>query len=126
VEKQVSYSKAPSGVPGVETALPLLLDWVNKGEVRLKQVVALMSENPARIYNIQKRGKLEPGFFADIVAVDLKLTKKIKNSRLYTKCGWSPFEGVQLTGWPIMTIVNGRVVFKDDEIVGSPTGREVF
>ena len=125
-EKHCSYSKAPSGVPGLETALPLFLDWFNKGEVGLNQIVTLMSENPALIYNIQKRGKLEPGYLADIVVVDLELTKEIKNSRLYTKCVWSPFAGMQLTGWPIMTIVNGRVVFKDGDIVGRPGGREVF
>ncbi len=103
--------KYPSGVAGCETALPLMLNAVNKGKISLTKVVKLMCENPARIFKIKKKGKIEPGYDADIVIIDMKKRKKVNEKKLYTKCKLSPFNGKILKGWPIVTIVGGKVVF---------------
>lgn len=104
------------GVPGLETMLPLLLDAVNKKRITLEKVVKLTSENPARIFKIKKRGKIEPGYYADLTIIDMNLEKEVDAKKLFTKCGWSPFSGWKLKGWPVATIVNGHIVFKDGEI----------
>jgi dihydroorotase len=103
--------KPPYGVPGVETTLPLLLNAVNEKRISLKRVVELCCENPARIFGILGKGFIKPGFDADLVVVDMGLTKEVKNEELFTKCKWSPFNGWKLMGWPAMTFVNGNVVF---------------
>lgn len=125
-EKGLLYEKAPSGMPGVETMLPLMLDFVRNGEFSIQGLVRCMSENPARIFNLLNRGALAPGYFADIVIVDENLTRIVKNNRMYTKCGWSAFSGRSLTGFPYATIVNGEVAFIGGKIVGSPAGRNVM
>ncbi|MFH2027874.1 MAG: amidohydrolase family protein [Nanoarchaeota archaeon] len=109
--KEEKENEEPFGVPGVETMLPLLLDAVNKGRISLEKVVELCSENPAKIFGIKNKGLIKEGYDADLVIVDLKLEKQIKIEELATKCGWSSFEGMKLKGWPVMTIVNGNVVF---------------
>ncbi len=108
--------KFPAGVPGVETMLPLMLDAVNKGKITLQKLVELTSRNPANIFGIQNKGLLKPGYDADLVIIDMNLKKKVKNSELFTKCGWSPFNNKILKGWPIMTIVNGNVVYENSRI----------
>jgi len=101
----------PCGVPGCETALPLMLDAVNKGKISLTKVVRLMSSNPAKIFKIKNKGAIKEGYDADLVIIDMDKKKKIVNSKLYTKCKWSPFEGKILKGWPVTTIVGGNIVF---------------
>jgi len=105
------------GVPGTETMLPLLLDAVNKGRLKLQQITKLCCENPAKIFAIRNRGILREEYHADLTIVDMKKEKKVENDRLFTKCKWSPFNGKTLKGWPILTIVNGNVVFENDQIV---------
>jgi dihydroorotase len=104
------------GVPGLETMLPLLLDAVNKGKLSLEQVVRLTSANPSRIFRIRERGEIRRGNFADLTIIDMSLEKEVENAKLFTKCGWSPFNGWRLKGWPVMTMVNGNVVFDNGEI----------
>jgi dihydroorotase len=103
----------PHGVPGCETVLPLMLDAVNKKRISLTHVVRLMSSNPAKIFGIKNKGAVREGYDADLVIVDMKKRKKVVNSRLYTKCKWSPFNGKILKGWPAVTIVGGNIVFDD-------------
>ena len=103
----------PSGVPGCETALPLMLDAVNKGRISLTQVARLMSTNPARIFRIKNKGMIKEGYDADLVIVDINKRKKVIGKKLYTKCKWSPFEGKILKGWPVITIRGGEVIFDD-------------
>ena len=103
--------KYPCGVPGCETDLPLMLDAVNKNKISLTKVVRLMSTNPAKIFRIKNKGAIKEGYDADLVIVDMDKKKKIVNSKLYTKCKWSPFEGKILKGWPVTTIVGGNIVF---------------
>ena len=106
----------PAGVPGVETMLPLMLDAVNRGKLTLQKLVEMTSRNPAKIFGIQNKGLLKVGYDADLVIIDMNLKKKVKNSELLTKCGWSPFNNKILKGWPIITIVNGNVVYGNSRI----------
>ncbi len=104
------------GVPGVETMLPLLLNAVNKGRIKLGKVIELCCHNPAKIFKIKNKGFLEEGFDADLTIVDMNLEKEVKNENLFTKCGWSQFNGWKLKGWPVMTIVNGKIIFENGKI----------
>ena len=115
-EKSTDYWQAPSGVPGLETMLPLLLDAVNKKRISLHQMARLTSENPAKIFKVKNKGKLEEGYDADLVIVDMNKEKEVKNEELFTKCKWSPFNGWKLKGWPVMTIINGNVTFEDGTV----------
>jgi dihydroorotase len=123
-EKHEDFWKGPCGVPGVQTMLPLLLNSVSEGKISLVDVVRLCSTNPARIFNIQKRGKLEAGYHADICIVDMNKEKTITNSEQHSKCGWTPFDGMKIKGWPVMTLVNGNIVY-DGKINEAHKGREV-
>lgn len=125
-EKEKSYWEVPSGVPGVETMLPLLLNEVNKGNLTLDKLVELTSENPARIFNLKNKGKMKKGYDADLVLVDLNLEKEIRNEELETKCGWSPFVGWKLTGWPIKTIIRGNIIYDFPNINENIKAKEII
>lgn len=114
-EEKLSFN-FPHGVPGCETMLPLLLDAVNRGIIEIGNVIELCCENPAKIFGIKNKGKIKEGYDADITVVDMNLVKKVENNKLFTKCRWSPFNGKTLKGWPVMTIVNGNIVFEDGRI----------
>jgi dihydroorotase len=100
-EKSLPYGKAPSGIPGVETTLPLLLDAWSKGRITLKQIVRLMRERIQEIYRLPPNG--------DFVLVDPNKKAKIDEHRLKTKCGWSPYAGREIQGWPVYTILKGKI-----------------
>lgn len=91
-EKKQDYWSAPSGIPGVETTLPLMLNAVNEGKLTLKRLVQLMSANPSNIFNLEINAE---------TIVDLEKKQKVAHANLKTKCGWSPYDGFMLTGWPI-------------------------
>ncbi len=82
--------------------LPLLLDAVNKGRLTLQQLARLTSENPARLFGIKNKGRIEARYDADLAIVDMNAEKKVKNEELFTKCKWSPFNGWKLKGWPVL------------------------
>jgi dihydroorotase len=124
-EKDVPYSKAMAGMPGVETALPLMLTAAHRGEVSLQQVVHWMCEAPAQAYRIPKKGRIEVGWDADLVLVDLENFKPVRREELLSRCGWSPFEGWSLTGWPLVTIVAGQLAWKDGAIQPDVRGQEL-
>ena len=115
-EKNKPYGIAPSGMPGVETSLPLMLNQVNKGKITLQDIIKWMCENPAKIYQIKNKGFIKEGFDADIALVDLNKIKTIRAKNMQSKCGWSAFEGLKVKGWPIMTIVNGNIVYENGSI----------
>ena len=117
-EKSSGYWDAPSGVPGLETMLPLLLDAVNRNKLSLEQLARLTSESPARIFGARNKGRIEEGCDADVVIVDMNKEKEVRNGELFTKCGWSPFNGWKLKGWPVTTIVNGKVAFENGAVNG--------
>jgi dihydroorotase len=112
-EKAKPYPSSPSGMPGVQTLVPLMLDHVNAGRLSLLRLMDLTSAGPARIYGIAAKGRITVGYDADFTLVDLKRKQKIEESWLVSRCGWSPFTGVTVTGWPIATIVRGRFAMRD-------------
>lgn len=103
----------PSGVPGLETMLPLLLDAFNRGKIMLERIVELTAQTPSELFNLKGKGRLEKGFDADVVLVDLNKVKVVRGKEMSSKCGWSTFEGLELKGWPVKTFVNGNLVFDD-------------
>ncbi len=124
-EKQAPYPRSPSGMPGVQTLLPLLLDHMNAGKLTLERLVDLTSAGAQRIYNIAGKGRIAVGYDGDFTVVDLKAQTHIEQAWLQSKCGWSPFEGKPITGWPKATIIRGHVAMRDGELLGGPTGRPV-
>jgi dihydroorotase len=110
-EKEQEYPNTPSGMPGVETSLPLMLTLAMQGRCTVAQVSNWMSTAVAKAYGIPKKGAIAPGYDADLVLVDLNSYRPVLRQELLTKCGWSPFEGWSLTGWAVVTIVGGQVVY---------------
>ncbi|MFT6557117.1 dihydroorotase [Sneathiella sp.] len=124
-EKAKPYPQSPSGMPGVQTLFPLMLDHCNNGKLSLQHLMDLTSAGPARVYGIAGKGRLSLGFDGDITLVDLKRKQKIEESWLASKCGWSPFTGKTVTGWPVGTIIRGRQVMRDGQLLGSSAGQPV-
>ncbi|MEW6329602.1 MAG: amidohydrolase family protein, partial [Candidatus Micrarchaeota archaeon] len=116
-EKEKNYRAAPSGVPGVETTLPLLLDAANKKRMTLARIAQMTSSNPARIFNLKSKGALAAGKDADLVLVDLKKSRVIDGEKLFTKCNWSPFEGRKLKGAVERVFLRGEEVFDGENIL---------
>jgi dihydroorotase-like cyclic amidohydrolase len=110
--------EAPNGMPGLETFLPLLLNGVSEGWLSLERVSEIAAERPAQIYGIYPRkGVLAPGCDADMVIVDMDKEREISNEDQITACGWSPYDGMKVKGWPTMSIIRGKVVMKYDEVL---------
>ncbi len=124
-EKNKSFFDAPAGVPGVEMRVPLLLDVVNKGKITLEAFVKTCSATPAKRFGLKERGEIREGNFADIIVVDMNLEKEVKREEQHTKCGWSPYEGRVLKGWPVMTFVNGKLVY-DTKTFYENEGKDLF
>jgi dihydroorotase len=103
--------RPPSGLPGVETTLPLMLDAVNRGKIALAQLIRAFAENPARRFGLKRKGRLDLGSDANLVLVDLDRSGQVVREELATKCGWSPYEGLSLRGWPVATFVRGEPVY---------------
>ncbi|MEG4114237.1 MULTISPECIES: dihydroorotase [unclassified Microcoleus] len=115
-EKAQDYPNTPSGMPGVETSLPLMLTQAVEGRCTVAQVANWMSAAVAKAYKIPNKGAISPGFDADLVLVDLEKYRPVVREEMVTKCGWSPFEGWSLTGWPVVTVVGGKVVFEKGKL----------
>ena len=124
-EKAGDYPRTPAGMPGVQTLLPLLLDHMNAGRLTLARLVDLTSAGAQRIYNIAGKGRIAVGYDADFTLVDLEAKREITADWLASKCGWSPFEGQTVTGWPMATIIRGSIVMRDGELPGEPAGKPV-
>lgn len=123
-EKQQPYPQSPSGLPAVENSLALMLNAVHEGRCTLEQVVHWMCDAPARVWDIVNKGRITPGYDADLVLVDLQLKHTIRNEEQVTKCGWSPWDGESLTGKPVRTWVNGQTVFVDGKFDTAVRGKE--
>jgi len=118
-EKAKPYPHSPSGMPGVETSLVLMLTQVALGRCSLAQVARWMSLAPAELYGIPRKGQIAPGWDADLVLVDMDQARPVLREQVVSRCGWSPFEGWDLVGWPQATVVGGvvgyeRGVFNED------------
>lgn len=115
-EKAQEYPNTPSGMPGVETSLPLMLTQAVEGKCTVAQVSHWMSAAVAKAYKIPNKGRIAPGFDADLVLVDLDKYRPVVGAEMASKCGWSSFEGWNLTGWPVVTVVGGKVVFENGKL----------
>ncbi len=124
-EKDAEYEVCPAGVPGVETILPVMLDAVNKGLLNLDRVAQLLSSGPARIYGIKGKGRIEVGYDADLVILDMDLEREIKNAQMLTKCAWTPWDGMTLKGWPVITIIGGEVMYEGGKFISSRRAGEL-
>ncbi|MFH1158681.1 MAG: dihydroorotase [Pseudomonadota bacterium] len=124
-EKDKPYPDAPNGVPGVQTTLPIMLDHVNKGHLTLEHLVDLLSHNPQRLFQIARKGRIAVGYDADFAIVDLNKTQTITNKWIKSKCGWTPYDGIKVTGWVEGTVLGGDLVMWKDNILGSPKGKSV-
>ncbi len=121
--KKKEYPNTPSGMPGVQTILPVMLNHVNEGKLKLEQLVKLLCENPASIFGIQNKGFIKKNFDADFTIIDLEKIIEIKNEKIESKCGWSPFDGYKFKGTPAATIICGEIKMKDGKIIGDPSGK---
>ncbi|MGI9413243.1 MAG: amidohydrolase family protein, partial [Hyphomicrobiales bacterium] len=124
-EKAAAYPKSPSGMPGVQTLVPVMLDHVNAGRLTLERFVDLTSHGPGRIFQIAGKGRIAVGYDADFTVVDLKARRTITNGWSESRSGWTPFDGHEVTGWPVGTFIRGRRVMSDGEIVGPAGGEAV-
>ncbi len=120
--KNKEYPNSPSGMPGVQTLLPVMLNHVNDGKLSLNQLMNLLCENPVKIFGIQNKGFIRKDYDADFTIVDMNKIIEIQNEKIESKCGWSPFNGYKFKGTPVTTIINGKIKMKDGSIIGDPEG----
>ena len=123
VNKDKEYPNSPSGMPGVQTIFPVMIDHVNNGKLTLNQLINLMCENPCRIFGIKNKGFIKEGFDADLTIVDMKKEVIIKDEMIASKCGWTPFNNYKVKGFPVGTIVNGILVMSDGKILVESKGK---
>ena len=120
--KDKEYPNTPSGMPGVQTIFPVMLDHVNNGKLSLQQLINLMCENPCKIFGIKNKGYIKEGFDADLTIADMNKEVTIKNEMIASKCGWTPFNNYKVKGFPVGTIVNGHLVMSDGKVVEESKG----
>jgi dihydroorotase len=127
IEKKEMTPKATlPGIPGLETALPLLLTQVSSGRASLFQLISVLAENPAQIFHIKNKGCLKPGCDADLTIVDLKERFTIDSSKFHSKAKYTPFEGFKVKGRPVKVMLNGKIAMEDGEIWSKPGGAQVI
>jgi dihydroorotase len=124
-EKRKTYPASPSGMTGVQTLVPIMLDHVNAGRLTLERFVDLASHGPQRIFGMARKGRIAAGYDADFTIVDLKRTETITNASQGSKAGWTPYDGRQVTGWPVGTVIRGRRIMWEGEIAMPSQGRAV-
>lgn len=121
-EKAKPYPNSPSGMPGVQTLVPIMLDHVAHGRMSIERFVDMTSHGPQRLFGLAGKGRLAVGYDADVTIVDLQRRETITDAWSATRSGWTPYHGVTVTGWPVGTIVRGRRVMWENEIVTPSTG----
>ncbi len=124
-EKAKVYPASPSGMTGVQTLVPLMLDHVNAGRLSLQRFVDLTSAGPARLFGIATKGRIAAGYDADFTVVDLRRRETIIDSWIKSRAGWTPYNGVTVTGWPIGTFIRGRKVMWEGELTGASQGEAI-
>jgi dihydroorotase len=122
-EKAKPYPQSPSGLTGVQTMVPLMLNHVAEGRLSLQRMVDLLSTSQARVFGIVGKGRIAKGYDADFTIVDLNATRTIENKWIASKVGWTPFDGMTVRGWAVMTIIRGQLVMRDDTLLGTPIGQ---
>jgi dihydroorotase len=124
-EKAKPYPESPSGMTGVQTLVPLMLDHVNAGRLSIERFVDLSSHGPARIFNIAEKGRIAVGYDADLTVVDLARRQTITNSWVASRCAWTPYDGLEVTGWPVGTVIRGSRVMWEGDLVTPAGGKPV-
>ena len=124
-EKSRPYPASPSGMPGLQTLVPVMLDFVAKGRLTIERFVDLTSHGPARIFGIAGKGRIAEGYDADMTIVDLSAKREISNEWIESRCKWTPYHGMTVTGWPKGTILRGRRVMWEDTIIGKAAGQPI-
>jgi dihydroorotase len=124
-EKSKTYPASPSGMTGVQTLVPIMLDHVNAGRLTLLRFVDLTSAGPARLFGIARKGRIAVGYDADVTVVDLKRREMITDKWVASRAGWTPYDGVKVTGWPVGTIIRGRKVMWDGGLATPAQGERV-
>ena len=124
-EKALEYPASPSGTPGVQTFVPIMLNHINNGKLTLERFVDLVCYGPHRLHQIASKGRIARGYDADFTIIDLKKQMTITNAQQKSKAGWTPFDGMRVTGWVSKTIIRGHIVMQDDELIGKPIGQPV-
>jgi dihydroorotase len=122
-DKNKTYPASPSGMPGVQTILPIMLNHINNKKLSLEQLIKLMCENPCKIFGIQNKGFIKEGFDADLTIVDMNKKQTIKNETMATKCGWTPFHEMTIKGFPVATIINGKTVMSNGKVIKEGFGQ---
>ena len=115
-DKKKKYPASPSGMPGVQTIIPVMLNHINNEKLSLEQLIKLMCENPCKIFGIKNKGYIKEDFDADLTIVDMNKEQIIKDEMIASKCGWTPFNNFTVKGFPIATIVNGKIVMSDGKV----------
>ena len=123
--KERPWPAVAAGLTGVQTLVPVMLDHVAAGRLTLERMVDLMAAGPARVYGLACKGRICAGYDADFTVVDVAARRTITNDWIASPCGWTPFDGMTVTGWPVITIVRGSVVMRNDRVDGAPEGRLV-
>lgn len=124
-EKARPYPDSPSGMTGVQTLVPIMLDHVNHGRLSLQRLVDLTSAGPARLFGIEGKGRIALGYDADLTLVDLAAERTITDEWIASVSGWTPYHGKRVTGWPVATVVRGQAVVRDEALVGNPRGKPI-
>jgi dihydroorotase len=124
-EKAKAYPASPSGMTGVQTLVPIMLDHVNAGRLTLLRFVDLTSAGPARLFGIARKGRIAVGYDADVTVIDLKRRETITDKWVASRAGWTPYDGVKVTGWPVGTIIRGRKVMWDGDLTTPAQGERV-
>ncbi len=123
--KERPWPDTAAGLTGVQTTVPIMLDHVNAGRLSLGRLVDLMAAGPARMYGALGKGRIAAGYDADFTIVDMHATRTIEDDWIATPAGWTPFAGMRVQGWPVSVILRGRIVMRDDEVIGAPQGKRV-
>lgn len=121
-EKAQAYPKSPSGMPGVQTLVPVMLTHVNEGRLSLQRFVDLSSAGPQRVFGIAGKGRIALGYDGDFTIVDMEARRVIRAEDQATRCGWTPFDGFEAKGWPMATIIRGQIVMRDGEVTAPSAG----
>ncbi|HEX8233802.1 MAG TPA: dihydroorotase [Caulobacteraceae bacterium] len=124
-EKAQPYPASPSGMPGVQTLVPVMLTHVAEGRLTLERFVDLTAHGPQRVFGLADKGRLAVGWHADLTIVDLNARRTIRAEDQATRVGWTPFDGFEVQGWPVATLIRGRVVMRDGELLASGSGEPI-
>jgi dihydroorotase len=124
-DKEGIYPQTASGLTGVQTLVTVMLDHVNAGRLSLERFADLASTGPARVFGIAGKGCIVQGYDADFTVVDLKTRRRIENRWIASRCGWTPYDGIETTGWPVATLLRGRTVMRDGAVLTPPSGKNL-